>query len=107
MGSTVWLMYDAAAPTPVRVVAAVAFSFAAGLVPSAAFGGTAALTGGTASLGAAMGLLMQGSSVGQLLVPPLIASATGSWGTGILSGLAALTFGGGLVYRKVGARGTS
>jgi predicted MFS family arabinose efflux permease len=106
MGSTVWLLYDDGFPLGVRIAAAVLFSFTAGLVPSAAFNGVAALTAGTAALGAAMGLLMQGSSLGQLLVPPLVAAAGGSWAgaPGIVSGLAALAVVGGLVYRQVEAR---
>lgn len=106
MGSTVWVLYDDGFPLGVRIAAAVAFSFTAGLVPSAAFTGVAALTAGTATLGAAMGLLMQGSSLGQLLVPPLVAAAGGSWAgaPGIVSGLAALAVVGGLVYRRVEAR---
>ncbi|MHA6631636.1 MFS transporter [Pseudonocardia sichuanensis] len=106
MGGSVWVLYDDGAPTGLRIAAAVAFSFTAGLVPSAAFGGTAALTAGTASLGPAMGLLMQGSSLGQLLVPPLVASVadTGGAGPAVLSGLAALAVAGGVVYWRVGTK---
>jgi MFS family permease len=103
MGATVWVLHDPGLPLWSRITAAVAFSFTAGVVPSAAFSGVGALTAGTGSAGPAMGLLMQGSSLGQLLAPPLVASATASWAAapGILSGLAALAVLGGLLYRRL------
>jgi predicted MFS family arabinose efflux permease len=103
MGGTVWVLHDPGLPLWSRVAAAVAFSFTAGVVPSAAFGGVGALTAGTGSAGPAMGMLMQGSSLGQLLAPPLVASATASWAAapGILSGLAALAVLGGLLFRRL------
>ena len=106
MGAAVWVLHDPDLPFGVRVGAAVAFSFTAGVVPSAAFGGVGALTAGTSSAGPAMGLLMQGSSLGQLLVPPLVASATASWtaAPGILSGMAALAVLGGLRFRRLDRR---
>lgn len=103
MGATVWVLHDEGVPVPARIAAAVVFSFTAGVVPSAAFGGVAALTAGTGSIGPAMGLLMQGSSLGQLLVPPLVASAavTGLAAPGVLAGLAAFAILGGALYRTI------
>src|SRR3954452_18961378 len=68
MGVTVWFGEDAGLPLGVRIGAVVAFSFLAGLVPSSAFSGVTSMAAGTTALGASVGLLMQGSSVGQLLV---------------------------------------
>jgi cyanate permease len=72
MAATVWGVLDPALPPDVRIVSAIAFSFLAGLVPSALFAGLAAVSAGTASAGAALGLVTQGSGVGQLLGPPLV-----------------------------------
>ncbi|OMQ09649.1 hypothetical protein A7K94_0222025, partial [Modestobacter sp. VKM Ac-2676] len=65
-------MLDPALPLIPRVASAIAFSFIAGLVPSALFAGLASVSGGTDSAGAAIGLVTQGSAVGQLLGPPLV-----------------------------------
>jgi hypothetical protein len=105
MGVTVWAGQDTDLPLGLRIGAIVLFSFTAGLVPSAAFSGVAAMTTGTSSVGAAVGLLTQGSSLGQLLVPPLVVavgSAVPSWTAtpATLSGLAALAVVGGVLYRR-------
>jgi len=103
MGGSVWFLQDDGMPLSVRIGAAVVFSVTAGLVPSAAFGGVAALTAGTRALGPAMGLLMQGSNLGQLLVPPLVAAAGAKgWSTpGVLTGLAASAVVSAWLYRRV------
>ncbi len=72
MALTVWGVLDPALPLVVRVGSAMAFSLVAGLVPSALFAGLAAVSAGTESAGAAIGLVTQGSGVGQLLGPPLV-----------------------------------
>jgi hypothetical protein len=105
MGGTVWVGQDAGLPLGVRISALVLFSLAAGLVPAAAFSGVAAMTAGTSSAGASVGLLMQGSSIGQLLVPPLVVavgSAVPSWSAtpATLSCLAALAVVGACGYRR-------
>ena len=66
---TVWGVLDPGLPLPVRIASALAFTLVVGIVPSAAFSGVVAMSAGTASAGAAVGLLVQGSSVGQLLGP--------------------------------------
>jgi hypothetical protein len=105
MAVTVWAAQDTELPLGLRVSALVLFSFTAGLVPSSAFSGVAAMTTGTSSVGASVGLLTQGSSVGQLLVPPLVVaagSAVPSWTAtpATLSCLAALAVVGGVLYRR-------
>ena len=105
MGASVWAVLDPALPLGLRVSAAVLFSATAGLVPSAAFSGLAAMTAGTDAAGASVGLLMQGSGIGQLLVPPLVVAtgnALSSWTAppAALCVLAALAVLGGLAYRS-------
>jgi cyanate permease len=83
MAVSVWGVLNPALPLAVRIASAMAFSFTAGLVPSAVFSGVATLSAGTASSGASVGLLMQGSSLGQLLGPPVVVAvgaSLGSWG---------------------------
>lgn len=104
MALSVWGVQDGGLPLAVRIGCAMAFSFLSGVVPAAAFGGITAMTAGTTSMGAAVGFLMQGSSVGQLVVPPLVVavgSAVPSWTArpATLACLAALAVVGGLVYR--------
>ena len=82
MAVTVWGVLDPALPLGVRVTSAMAFSFVAGLVPSALFAGLAAVSAGTGSAGAAIGLVTQGSGVGQLLGPPLIVGVGTALGQG-------------------------
>ena len=77
----------------------------AGLVPSSLFSGVTARTTGTPAAGASFGLLMQGSSVGQLLVPPLVVAAgtaSSSWAAqpAVLSCLGLLAVLGGVLYRR-------
>nr|WP_239520364.1 MFS transporter [Blastococcus saxobsidens] len=95
MAVTVWGVLDPALPLGLRIASAMAFSFISGLVPSALFAGLAAVSAGTASAGAAIGLVTQGSGVGQLLGPPLVvavgtALAPGAAQSAVLVGLAAL-----------------
>jgi cyanate permease len=103
---TVWAVHDPGLPLAVRIGSVLAFSLVVGVIPSALFSGMAAMSAGTASAGAAVGLLMQGSSVGQLFGPPLVVgvgSTVGSW-TGrpaALSCMAALIVVGGLLYRRL------
>jgi predicted MFS family arabinose efflux permease len=105
MAATVWAGQDGALPLGVRIAAVALFSFLAGLVPSALFSGVAALTAGTPSAGASVGLITQGSNVGQLLVPPLVVAAgaaSSSWTAqpALLSCLGLLAVGFGVLYRR-------
>ncbi|MGY1706646.1 CynX/NimT family MFS transporter [Geodermatophilus sp. SYSU D00697] len=106
MAVTVWGVLDAGLPLWARIAAALAFSATAGLVPAAAFSGVAAMSAGTSSAGAAVGLLMQGSSIGQLVGPPLAVAAdaaVASWAgrPATLACLAVLALLGGLAYRRL------
>jgi cyanate permease len=103
---TVWAVHAPDLPLTVRIGAVVAYSLVVGIVPAALFSGVVAMSTGTASAGAAVGLLIQGSSVGQLLGPPLVVTvgaAVSSW-TGRPATLACLAVGvlaGGLLYRRL------
>jgi cyanate permease len=106
LAATAWGVLDPGLPLAVRIASAVAFALVVGIVPSAAFSGVVAMSAGTASAGAAVGLLVQGSSIGQLLGPPLVvgvSSAAGSWvgGAATLTCLAACLLVGGLLYRSL------
>ncbi|WP_142026237.1 CynX/NimT family MFS transporter [Blastococcus colisei] len=106
IAATVWAVHAPDLPLSVRIGSVVAYSLVVGIVPSALFSGVVAMSAGTASAGAAVGLLMQGSSVGQLLGPPLVVavgSGVSSW-TGRPAALACLAAGvlaGGLLYRRL------
>ena len=103
---TVWAVHDPGLPLPVRVGSVVAFSLVCGIVPAAAFSGVTGMSAGTASAGAAVGLLIQGSSIGQLLGPPVVVgvgAAVGSWiGRPVaLTCMAALLLVAGVLYRRL------
>jgi cyanate permease len=105
MATTVWATQDAALPLPLRIGAVALFSFTAGLVPSTLFNGVTAMTAGTRAAGSSVGVLMQGSSVGQLLVPPLVVAvgaAFASWTAqpAVLCCLGLLAVLGGVLYRR-------
>jgi MFS family permease len=95
MAVTVWGVLDPDLPLTLRIASAIAFSFIAGLVPSALFAALASVSAGTDSAGPAVGLVTQGSSVGQLLGPPMVvavgaAMATDAARPAVLTGLAAM-----------------
>lgn len=105
MAVTVWGVLDPALPLGQRVASAIAFSFIAGLVPSALFAGLASVSAGSGSAGAAIGLVTQGSGVGQLLGPPLVvavgtAVAPGAAQSAVLACLAGLVAVGAVVLPR-------
>jgi cyanate permease len=103
---TVWTVHAPGLPLAVRIGSVVAYSLVVGIVPSALFSGVVAMSAGTPAAGASVGLLMQGSSMGQLLGPPLVVAVGAgvtSW-TGRPAALACLAAGviaGGLLYRRL------
>lgn len=82
MAATVWGVLDPALTPASRIASAIAFSFIAGLVPAVLFAALAAVSGGTGSAGAAIGLVSQGSGAGQLLGPPLVVAVGASVAAG-------------------------
>jgi predicted MFS family arabinose efflux permease len=105
MAVAVWGVLDAGLPPALRVASAIAFSFLAGPIPSALFAALAAVSAGTPSAGASIGLMTQGSSVGQLLGPPLLvavgtASAPGTAQSAVLACVAGLVAVGAVVLPR-------
>jgi MFS family permease len=85
MAVSAWAVLDSAHPMELRFAAALVFSFTGGLVPASLFAALAAVSAGTGSAGAAIGLLTQGSALGQLLGPPLVVAV----GTALAAGATA------------------
>ncbi|MCA0145336.1 CynX/NimT family MFS transporter [Blastococcus sp. LR1] len=85
MVASAWAVLDPAHPMELRVAAALVFSFAGGMVPASLFAALAAVSAGTGAAGAAIGLLTQGSALGQLLGPPLVVAV----GTALAAGATA------------------
>jgi cyanate permease len=111
MAATVWGVLDPALPAAVRVASAIAFSAVSGLIPSALFAGLAAVSAGTNSAGAAIGLVTQGSAVGQLLGPPLVVAVGAALGPGaaqsaVLVGVTGLVAVGAVVLPRSGPDGS-
>ncbi|MFQ1002937.1 MFS transporter [Modestobacter sp. SSW1-42] len=105
MAATVWPLFDPGRPLGVRIAAALTFSACSGVVPAAAFSGVVAMSARSPSAGASVGLLMQGSGIGQLLGPPLVvaAGAAGGWTARplVLGALAAGLAVAGLAYGRL------
>jgi cyanate permease len=95
MAIAVWGVLDPASPVVLRVCAALGFSMLSGLVPSALFAALAMTPLRAESAGASVGLLTQGSAVGQLLGPPLVvavgaAAAPGAAQSAVIVAMAGL-----------------
>jgi MFS family permease len=90
-----WLCFGSAAPFSVRYAGVLVFSAFGGLIPGTLFATTAAYAPHPRAVSTTTGLMQQGSTLGQFLSPPLIASvaaASGGWHhTGWVTG--ALAFG--------------
>lgn len=72
-------------PDWLRYLLCILFSGLAGMLPASAMSGAPAFTPTPRQIGAANGLLVQGSNLGQLLGPPVVAMAvalTGGWQAG-------------------------
>lgn len=81
MGALAPVIYAAALADPVRIGAAVAFSFVGGLIPASLFAAAGRHAPSPDLIGATNGLLMQGSNAGQMIGPPLLAAVVG-WAGG-------------------------
>lgn len=76
-------IFDERLPDALRYALCLAFTVVGGILPAAAFSGIATHAPSPHHLGAANGLLVQGSNLGQLVGPPLVAAAVtggGGWG---------------------------
>lgn len=80
---------------PARIVLCFAFSFLGGFVPTSLFSSVPGQAPTLAHLGAANGMLMQGSSTGQFIGAPLVAAAVaaagGAWQGAVVPMLGAAT----------------
>ncbi|HYG89677.1 MAG TPA: MFS transporter [Azospirillum sp.] len=76
-------------PDGVRYALCLLFSFVGGVLPAACFSGAAAHAPSPKHVGSASGMILQGSNLGQLAGPPLIAAmvsaAGGDWRAGTLT----------------------
>ena len=82
VGASALLMYDDGLTFAVRLAAAIFLSFIAGVIPACLFASAAVAAPTAALVGATTGLMMQGSQLGQLVGPAVMAkvvTATGSW----------------------------
>lgn len=82
MGLSSLGIFSSALDDWVRYALCLTFSFLAGLIPPSLFGGVAVHAPGPRQIGAANGILNQGSNLGQFLGPPAVAalvSLTGQW----------------------------
>jgi len=80
MGLAGWGIFTESLSDALRYGLCIAFSFVGGVVPASLFAGTAAHAPSPGHMGAANGLLMQGSNAGQFIGPPLVAAAVASAG---------------------------
>ena len=82
MAATEIGIFSGALPESLRLLSAVLFGVAGGLVPAAALGSVATYTPSPAQIGTMNGLMVMGTNAGQLFGPPALAAAreaAGSW----------------------------
>lgn len=84
-------------PDEVRLALCLIFSLAGGMIPACLFVGAAKHAPTPGHMGAANGILMQGSAIGQFIGPPTIAAAVAASGGAWSGALLPLAAGAGLV----------
>lgn len=88
MGGAAVGIFQNALPNEVRFALCLAFSFGGGLIPSSLFSSAPQHAPTMGHMGAANGMLMQGSALGQFIGPPLLAAAVlvggGSWSAALV-----------------------
>lgn len=83
-----WCLFGSDLPFAVRYAALLAFSAVGGLIPGTLFALTHRFTPSPAAISTTTGLMQQGSSIGQFLLPPLVAlvvSGSGGWSSAWLA----------------------
>jgi MFS transporter, DHA1 family, inner membrane transport protein len=107
MGLSAWGIFTPSLGNETRYALCLVFSFAGGFIPASLFAGVPNHAPSPGHMGAATGMLMQGSNLGQFVGPPFVAAAVaaagGSW-TGALAPLiggAVLTMAAGLLAGHV------
>ncbi len=82
MGTSSWVLFGSGAPFIVQYSAALVFSITAGLTPGVLFASVPAYAPDSRAVSTTVGLMQQGSGIGQALSPPLVAwlvQANGDW----------------------------
>ena len=82
MGLAGLVIFSSGFPFSLQYLSCLLFSGVGGLIPAAVFGGSPVLAPHPKLLATTNGLILQGSNLGQVLGPPLLAwtvSATGTW----------------------------
>ncbi|MBP2315345.1 MFS family permease [Azospirillum soli] len=80
MALAAWGIFSDGLPDAARYALCLVFSLTAGAIPSSLFAGAPAHAPSPGHMGAANGILMQGSATGQFIGPPLIAAAVAAAG---------------------------
>ena len=83
-----WVLFGSSLPFAVRYVALLAFSAIGGLIPGTLFALTHRFAPAPAAISTTTGLMQQGSSAGQFLMPPavaLVVSHTNGWSSAWLA----------------------
>ena len=102
-------MFAASLPDAWRLASILAFSFLAGVIPSAVFTGAPVHSRSPQHIGTTNGMIMQASHLGQFVIPILIAwaaSRMGGWGAslGAMLALAAVGMLSGFALRGIERR---
>lgn len=82
MAGATWVLFVAEFSWSIKIAAAIVFSAFGGLIPGALFAAVPAYAPRPDLIATTAGLMQQGSSLGQIIVPPLLASAAsrgGGW----------------------------
>ncbi|HRO57687.1 MAG TPA: hypothetical protein PK177_00740 [Burkholderiaceae bacterium] len=94
MAAMAWLAFGSGAGFGVRYAAVVLFSAVGGLIPGTMFATAPFYAPSTAAVSTTVGLMQQGSGLGQIMLPPVVAALaqyTGDWSsTWIATGIAAM-----------------
>jgi MFS transporter, CP family, cyanate transporter len=94
MGAGAWVAFGTEAPFALRYAAVVILSMAGGLIPGTLFATAPFYAPHPAAVSTTVGLMQQGSGLGQMLIPPVIAALAqyhGNWSlTWLATGSAAL-----------------
>ena len=93
MALAAWGIFSDGLPDAARYALCLVFSLTAGAIPSSLFAGAPAHAPSPGHMGAANGILMQGSATGQFIGPPLIAAAVAAAGDSWSGALAPLVLG--------------
>ena len=83
MAVTVYGIFESSLPDLMRLSLCVAFSYFGGMLPGAVLSGAPVVAPSPKQVGTVNGMMVQGSHIGQMIGPPILAAvvtATGDWG---------------------------